>query len=108
MPKPAKASYANPTPKPHAENMDMTVQGACANLSFFHSLHFNLIGGTQSFVVLILSAVVGRFLDAGYQKTLICVGTFLVALGSFTLSLSNGKGDWNEGNYHLTWLTQGE
>lgn len=68
---------------------------------------FNLIGATQSFVVLILSAVVGRFLDAGYQQTLIIVGTVLVSVGSFILSVVNGDGGFREGNYALTWLTQG-
>lgn len=73
-----------------------------------YSYYFNLVGATQSFVVLILSAIVGRFLDAGHQRTLIITGTVLVSLGSFMLSICNGSGGYNEGNYWLTWLTQGQ
>lgn len=72
------------------------------------SYYFNLIGATQSFVVLILSAVVGRYLDAGYQRTLITVGTVLVSLGSFLLSVVNREGNFDEGSYILTWVTQGQ
>ena len=68
---------------------------------------FNLIGSTQSFVVLILSAVIGRFLDAGYVRELIILGTLLVSIGSFMLSIVNGDGGYNHGNYGLVWLTQG-
>ncbi|KAK3720587.1 hypothetical protein LTR37_003636 [Vermiconidia calcicola] len=68
---------------------------------------FNLIGSTQSFVVLILSAVIGRFLDAGYVRELIILGTLLVSIGSFMLSIVNGDGGYNQGNYGLIWLTQG-
>lgn len=68
---------------------------------------FNLVGSTQSFVVLILSAVVGRFLDAGHIRKLLILGTLLVSLGSFLLSIVNGPGGYRDGNYGLTWLTQG-
>lgn len=67
----------------------------------------NLVGSTQSFVVLALSAIVGRFLDAGHSRALICTGTVLLAIGSFMLSLANGDGSYNSGNYGLIWLTQG-
>lgn len=70
-------------------------------------LLLNLVGSTQSFVVLALSAPVGRFLDAGYSRTLIVIGTILVSLGSFLLSVVNGDGEYNQGNYALIWLTQG-
>ncbi|KAM3422425.1 hypothetical protein BST61_g2776 [Cercospora zeina] len=70
-------------------------------------LLFNLIGGTQSFVVLGLSGIVGRFLDAGYTRHLILIGTILVSLGSFTLAFVNGDGGVDHGNLALTWLTQG-
>lgn len=68
---------------------------------------FNLVGSTQSFVVLILSAIVGRFLDAGHIRELLIVGTILVSLGSFLLSVVNEEGQYNQGNYPLIWLTQG-
>ncbi|KXT09799.1 hypothetical protein AC579_6554 [Pseudocercospora musae] len=67
----------------------------------------NLVGSTQSFVVLALSAPVGRFLDAGYIRYLLVTGTILLAIGSFTLSVVNGNGGYGQGNYGLIWLTQG-
>lgn len=70
-------------------------------------LYFNLIGGTQSAVVLGLSGIVGRFLDAGFTRYLILLGTVLVSLGTFTLGWVNGDGGVNQGNFALTWLTQG-
>ena len=70
-------------------------------------LLLNLVGSTQSFVVLSLSAVVGRFLDAGYSRQLLITGTILVGLGSFGLSMVNGEGQYDDGNYGLIWLTQG-
>lgn len=69
-------------------------------------LLFNLIGSTQSFGVLALSAVTGRFLDAGYRRELIITGTIFVAAGSFGLSGASGD-EQNSGNYGLIWLTQG-
>nr|POE48771.1 aspyridones efflux protein apdf [Quercus suber] len=70
-------------------------------------LRLNLVGSTQSFVVLALSAVVGRFLDAGYSRTLIIIGTMFVSLGTFLLSVVNKQAQYNQGNYGLIWLTQG-
>lgn len=67
----------------------------------------NLVGSTESFVVLIFSAIVGRFLDAGHSRELIIMGTILVALGEFMLSFVNGRAQYNDGNYGLIWLTQG-
>lgn len=70
-------------------------------------LRLNLVGSTQTFVVLALSAVVGRFLDAGYSRILIMIGTFLISLGTFLLSVVNRQGQYDQGNYSLIWLTQG-
>ncbi|KAF2768533.1 MFS general substrate transporter [Teratosphaeria nubilosa] len=70
-------------------------------------LLLNLIGSTQSFMVLLLSAPVGRFLDAGHHKLLIAVGSVIVVLGSFLLSVVNGHAQPGQGNYGLIWLTQG-
>ncbi|CAK1359465.1 hypothetical protein CB0940_05667 [Cercospora beticola] len=70
-------------------------------------LYFNLIGGTQSAVVLGLSGIVGRFLDAGFTRELIALGTVLVSVGTLTLGFVNGDGGENQGNFALTWLTQG-
>jgi hypothetical protein len=70
-------------------------------------LLLNLVGATQSFVVLILSAPVGRFLDAGYIRPLLIAGTVLVSLGSYLLSIVNGNAGFAEGRWVLIWLTQG-
>lgn len=70
-------------------------------------LYINLIGSTQSFVVLACSAMVGRLLDAGHARKLIAIGGFLITLGMFLLSVVNGAGHRNDGNYGLIWLTQG-
>ncbi|KKY14706.1 putative mfs monocarboxylate [Diplodia seriata] len=55
------------------------------------ALYFNLFGATECFMVLILSGVVGRLLDAGYYRYLLGTGTFLVTLGFMMLSISNGN-----------------
>ena len=68
---------------------------------------WNLIGSTQSFVVLTLSFVVGRVSDAGYSRTLIGLGATVVTLSMFLLSVVNGDGEQGQGNYGLIWLTQG-
>lgn len=67
----------------------------------------NLIGSTQCFCVLGLSIVVGRFIDAGYIRTLITIGSVLIILGQFLLTLATGAGDRGHGNYALIWTTQG-
>ena len=70
-------------------------------------LLWNLIGSTESFIVLALSFVVGRLLDANYARHLIVLGALLLTLGMFLLSTVNGNGTRDEGDYGLTWLTQG-
>jgi len=67
----------------------------------------NLVGSTQSFIVLALSFVVGRILDAGFGRWLIGAGWVLVTIGMFMLSIVNGQGRYSEGDYGLIWLTQG-
>lgn len=67
----------------------------------------NLIGSTQSAVVLLFSFVVGRLLDAGYSRHLILTGAVVITAGMFGLSGVNGAGGVNQGNYFLTWFTQG-
>jgi MCP family monocarboxylic acid transporter-like MFS transporter 10 len=44
-------------------------------------LQLNLVGSTQSFLVLLLSNPVGRLLDAGFSRHVIGFGTFCVPLG---------------------------
>lgn len=67
-------------------------------------LEMNLLGSTECFMILTLSAPVGRFLDAGHSRMLIIIGTILVSLGSFLLAAVNTGG---VGRYGLTWFTQG-
>ena len=72
-------------------------------------LLINLIGSTQSFFLLLLSGVTGRLLDAGYIRTITGVGTVLISLGLFSLSVvnSNDAVEAGQGSYSLIWLTQG-
>jgi len=70
-------------------------------------LYLNLVGSTESFMVLALSFVVGRFLDAGYYRYLTGAGTVLVTISMFVLSAINGNGEYGSGNYGLIWLVQG-
>ncbi|TKA72885.1 hypothetical protein B0A49_08141, partial [Cryomyces minteri] len=70
-------------------------------------LKLNLVGSTQSFVVLSLSFVIGRILDAGHSQLLIGTGSFFVTLGMFMLSVANGNGQYGQGKYGLIWFTQG-
>ena len=67
----------------------------------------NLIGSTQCFFVLLLSMIVGRFIDAGYIRRVITSGSVLIILGQFLLTLATGSGHRGHGNYALIWTTQG-
>ncbi|KEQ64126.1 MFS general substrate transporter [Aureobasidium melanogenum CBS 110374] len=67
----------------------------------------NLIGSTQCFFVLFFSFIVGRLLDANYSRQLLLAGSVIVTIGMFMLSICNGNGGLDQGNYGLTWLTQG-
>ncbi|KAG9633654.1 MFS general substrate transporter, partial [Aureobasidium melanogenum] len=67
----------------------------------------NLIGSTQCLFVLLFSFIVGRLLDANHSRELLLAGSVIVTIGMFMLSICNGDGGLNQGNYGLTWLTQG-
>jgi len=67
----------------------------------------NLIGSTQCSVVLFFSFVTGRLLDANHSRELLLAGSIIITIGMFMLSISNGNGGLNQGNFGLTWLTQG-
>ncbi|KAF2085415.1 MFS general substrate transporter [Saccharata proteae CBS 121410] len=71
------------------------------------ALMYNLFGATQCFVVLTLSIVVGRLLDAGYYRYIICTGAVTVTLSFFLLSVVSGKGGYGDGTAGLIWLTHG-
>ena len=68
---------------------------------------WNMVGSTQSFMILSFSFVVGRICDAGHSKALMITGSLLVTVGMFLLSVVNGHGTEGEGNYGLIWFTQG-
>ena len=70
-------------------------------------LELNLIGSTQSFIVLLLSNVVGRLLDAGHSREVIGCGTFLVPFGLFMLSVAHPSDIEALGNFGSIWATQG-
>jgi hypothetical protein len=70
-------------------------------------LELNLIGSTQSFIVLLFSAPVGRLLDAGHFRKVIGTGAFLVPFGMFMLSVAHPKGDNDIGKFANIWATQG-
>jgi hypothetical protein len=71
------------------------------------SFKLGLIGSTESFIVLALSGITGRLVDAGHYRMLTGTGWGLIAIGMFTLSGVNGNGQDGEGNYGLVWTTQG-
>jgi hypothetical protein len=70
-------------------------------------LLLNLVGSTESFIVLVNSFIIGRLLDGGHARIILFVGWVFVSLGMFMLSFSSGDGRYNEGNYGLIWATQG-
>jgi MCP family monocarboxylic acid transporter-like MFS transporter 10 len=69
-------------------------------------MKLSLIGATQCFFVLLLSAPIGRLLDAGHSRIIIATGTFLVPFGMFMLSVAHPKND-DQAKYFKIWLTQG-
>lgn len=70
-------------------------------------LQLNLIGSTQSFLVLLFSAPVGRLLDAGHFRYVIGTGAFLVPFGMFMLSIAHPTAQGAKGSYANIWVTQG-
>ena len=70
-------------------------------------LLLNLVGSMNAFIILLMSAPVGRFLDAGYTRSLLITGAILTAIGCFLLSVVNGDGGHASGHYGGIWATQG-
>ncbi|KAF2258529.1 MFS general substrate transporter [Lojkania enalia] len=70
-------------------------------------LELNLIGSTESFLVLLFSAPVGRLLDAGHFRYVVGTGAFLVPFGMFMLSIAHPNGENALGSYVNIWVTQG-
>ncbi|KAL1602649.1 hypothetical protein SLS60_006066 [Paraconiothyrium brasiliense] len=69
-------------------------------------LELNLIGSTQSFLVLLFSAPVGKLLDAGHFRYVVATGTFLVPFGLVMLSVAHPTGD-APASFGSIWATQG-
>ncbi|KAF1843925.1 MFS general substrate transporter [Cucurbitaria berberidis CBS 394.84] len=70
-------------------------------------LELNLIGSTQSFLVLLFSNPVGRLLDAGYSRVVIGCGTLLVPFGLFILSVVHPSNVGAIASFGPIWATQG-
>jgi MCP family monocarboxylic acid transporter-like MFS transporter 10 len=70
-------------------------------------LELNLIGSTQSFIVLLFSNIIGRLLDAGHFRKVIGCGTFLVPFGLFMLSVAHPSDVEALGSFGSIWATQG-
>ena len=64
-----------------------------------------LIGGVQAFMVLLLSFIVGRLLDAKFHQTIVGVGGILTWFGYFCLGFSL-RGPENQVRYGVIILTQ--
>lgn len=70
-------------------------------------LELNLIGSTQSFLVLLFSNPVGRLLDAGHFQKVVGFGAFFVPFGLFMLSVAHPTDPEAYGNFGSIWATQG-
>ncbi|KAL6709545.1 hypothetical protein ACN47E_001480 [Coniothyrium glycines] len=70
-------------------------------------LELNLIGSTQSFLVLLFSNPVGRLLDAGHFRKVVGFGVFFVPFGLFMLSVAHPSDVEALGNFGSIWATQG-
>jgi hypothetical protein len=70
-------------------------------------LELNLIGGSQCFLVLLLSNPVGRLLDAGHFRKVIGFGTVFVPLGLFILSAVHPSSVEAVASFGPIWVTQG-
>ncbi|KAF2704159.1 MFS general substrate transporter [Pleomassaria siparia CBS 279.74] len=77
-----------------------------ASMRLTDQLQLNLIGSTQSFLVLAFSGPVGRLLDAGHSRKIVATGAFLVPFGMFMLSIAHPSGD-AQASYINIWSTQG-
>jgi len=69
-------------------------------------LELNLIGSTQSCLLLLFSAPAGKLLDAGHFRSVVATGTFLVPFGLFMLSVAHPTGD-AQATFGSIWATQG-
>lgn len=70
-------------------------------------LQLNLIGSTQSFLVLLLSNPIGRLLDAGLYRYVLAWGTIMVPLGLFILSVVHPDDVGATASFGTIWSLQG-
>ncbi|PVH90981.1 MFS general substrate transporter [Periconia macrospinosa] len=77
------------------------------SLKSVDQLELNLIGSTESLFVLLLSAPMGRLLDAGHFRFVLGGGAFLVPFGMFMLSVAHPNSEDGVGNFGSIWSTQG-
>ena len=68
-------------------------------------LALGLIGGTQAFLVLVLSPITGRLLDAQYHYWVGFTGSLLTFVGYLGLSFTSKEGLENQGTYWSIWFT---
>ena len=66
-----------------------------------------LIGSTQGFLVLSLSVIIGRLVDAKFHTWIAVAGGVFTFLGHLCLSFTSGQGREGEGSLGLIFLTQG-
>ncbi|EMD00011.1 hypothetical protein BAUCODRAFT_30450 [Baudoinia panamericana UAMH 10762] len=70
-------------------------------------MRINLIGATQCFMILGLSFIVGRLVDASHITKVLTTGTCLVALGTFLLAIVDGRSWSPDAVFSYVWATQG-
>ncbi|KAH7085303.1 major facilitator superfamily domain-containing protein [Paraphoma chrysanthemicola] len=70
-------------------------------------LKLNLIGSTESFLVLLFSNPIGRLLDAGYARHVIGFGSVCVPLGLFLLSVVHPQDAHGAADFGSIWGVQG-
>jgi hypothetical protein len=77
------------------------------SLKSVDQLGLNIIGSTESFLVLLFSAPIGRLLDAGHYRFIIGTGTFLVPFGLFMLGVAHPTAEGASADFGSIWATQG-
>lgn len=77
------------------------------SLAHKDQLEINAIGSTQSGLVLLFSAPIGRFLDAGHSRIVIGTGAILVPFGMFMLSIAHPSDLNAMASFANIWATQG-
>ena len=66
-----------------------------------------LIGSMQGFLILSLSVIIGRLVDAKFHRWIVIFGGLFTTLGHLCLSFTSGQGKEDQGNFALIFVTQG-